>query len=108
MSVVQLRCPACSAPLPIPPGAIQPGNRQVKCSYCGALLNVEDHGDGLSLAFANRVLSSIEQSSAQTQAEVHRLQLTQELSSAEMRLSNIQSEMRTIQRGPINAVSRNQ
>src|SRR4051812_40286156 len=103
MSVVQQRCPACSAPLSIPLGI-----HRLKCSYCGSALSVEEHGDRLSVELGDRMLSSIEQSGAQTQAEVRRLQLTQALSSAEMRLANIQSEMRTIQRGPVNTVSRSQ
>jgi LSD1 subclass zinc finger protein len=103
MSVVQQRCPACAAPLSIPPGT-----RQIRCSYCGSLLRVEGQGGNLSVELADRVINSIEQSGSQTQAEVRRLQQTQELSTAEMRLANIQSEMRAIQRQPITPVSRRQ
>ena len=103
MSVVQERCPACSAPLPI-----QPGERRLKCPYCGSALSIERQGDAISLELANRVLGSLEESGALTQAEFRRLRLTQELAAAEMRLANLQSEQRSIKRGAINAVSRTQ
>src|SRR5262245_14473599 len=103
MSVVQQRCPACSAPL-----SIQPGVQRLKCAYCGAVLAVEEQGNAISVQIADRMIQSIEQGSSQTQAEVRRLRLTQELASAEMLLANTQSEMRTIQRQPLNAVSRSQ
>jgi uncharacterized membrane protein YhaH (DUF805 family) len=103
MSIVQERCPACSAPLPI-----QPGDQRLTCGYCGASLNIERHGHGISVELAQRVIGSIEQNGAQTQVEFRRLRLTQELSSAEMRLANVQSERRAIARGPINPVSRAQ
>ena len=103
MSIVQERCPACAAPLPI-----QPGDRRLKCSYCGAALNVERHGESISIELTQRMIGTIEQNGVQTQAEFRRLRLTQELTSAEMRLANVQSEMRSIERGPANAVSRTQ
>src|SRR5215218_4934473 len=62
----------------------------------------------MAVELAERVLGAIEQGEAQSQAEFQRLRLTQELASAEMRLANVQSEMRAIQRGPVNAVSRRQ
>jgi uncharacterized membrane protein YhaH (DUF805 family) len=81
---------------------------RLKCSYCGATLTVEQHGNNLTVELADRVLGAIAQGKVQSQAEFQRLRLTQELSSAEMQLANVQSEMRAIQRGPINAVSRRQ
>jgi uncharacterized membrane protein YhaH (DUF805 family) len=104
MSIVQERCPACSAPLPI----IQPGVRRLQCGYCGSALSVERRGDTISVELAERVIGFIEQSGVQSQAEFRRLLLTQELSSAEMQLANLQSEMRAIQREPANAISRSQ
>jgi uncharacterized membrane protein YhaH (DUF805 family) len=75
--------------------------------FCGSALSIERHGSDVSVELAGRVLDSLEQSDAQRQEEFHRLRLTQELHAAEMRLANVQSEVRSIQRGPINAVSRN-
>jgi uncharacterized membrane protein YhaH (DUF805 family) len=103
MSIVQQRCPACAAPLPI-----QPGERRLKCVYCGSALSIERHGDEISVELAEQVLGKIEQSGAQTQAEFQRIRLTQELHAAEMRLAHVQGEMRSIQRGPMNAISRTQ
>lgn len=102
MSVVQERCPACSAPLPI----IQPNVRRLQCSYCGSGLSIERQGNSIAVELAEKMLGTIEQSGVQTQAEFRRLRLTQELSSAEMRLAHIQSEIRSIERGPLNGVSR--
>lgn len=101
MSIVQQQCPACAAPLPV-----QPAQRRVKCDYCGSALSVEQQGDQISLELAERVIDKLQQSGAQTHAELTRMRLTQELHSAEMRLANVQSEMRSIQRGPSNVISR--
>ena len=103
MSIVQHRCPACSAPLPI----IQQSER-LSCRYCGAALSVERHGSTVSVELAERMIGSLEQSGAQNQVEFRHLRLTQELTSAEMQLANVQSEMRSIQRGPVSGVSRTQ
>ena len=103
MSIVQQLCPACAGPLPI-----QPGERRLKCIYCGSTLTIERHGDEISVELAEEVIGKIEQSGAQTQAEFQRLRLTQELHAVELRLANVQSEMRSIQRGPSNGMSRMQ
>ena len=92
MSIVQQLCPACAAPLPI-----QPGERRLKCVYCGADLTIERDGDEISVTLADEVIGKID-----------RLRLTQELHAAEMRLMNVQSEIRSIQRGPSNNMSRTQ
>ncbi|MCB0188298.1 MAG: DUF805 domain-containing protein [Caldilineaceae bacterium] len=92
MSIVQQLCPACAAPLPI-----QPGERRLKCVYCGADLTIERDGDEISVTLADEVIGKID-----------RLRLTQELHAAEMRLANVQSEIRSIQRGPSNGMSRTQ
>jgi uncharacterized membrane protein YhaH (DUF805 family) len=102
MSIVQQQCPACAAPLPV-----QPGQRRLKCDYCASALSVERHGDEISLELAEQVIDKLQQSGAQTQAEFTRMRLTQELHSAEMRLANVQSEMRSIQRSTMNTISRN-
>jgi len=92
MSIVQQLCPACAAPLPI-----QPGERRLNCVYCGADLTIERDGDEISVTLADEVIGKID-----------RLRLTQELHAAEMRLANVQSEIRSIQRGPSNGMSRTQ
>lgn len=101
MSIVQQRCPACAGPL-----SIQPGTRRVQCVYCGSALSIARDGDEISVTLAEEVLGKIEASGAQTQAELQRLRLLQELSNAEMRLASVQGEMRSIQRGQMNALAR--
>lgn len=104
MTLVQQRCPACSAPLP----ALHLGEQQLTCAYCGSVLHIEHRGDAISVEVAKRVLDRLDESGAQTQEEFRRLRLTQELANTEMRLANVQSEMRTIRRGPMNPMARRQ
>lgn len=104
MTLVQQRCPACSAPLPL----LQPGESRLTCAYCGSALRIERHGDEIAVEVAKRVLDRLDENDAQAQDEFRRLRLTQKMANVEMSLANVQREMRAIQRGPINPVARKQ
>lgn len=114
MNMEQLSCPACSAPI-----AIAPNESQAKCSFCGVTLRVKHSGNDATLLVAEQITSAISDSHAQTQAaiaentavtrdELRRMQLSQELSNIELRVSNLQSEARILQRLPANKVNKRQ
>ena len=101
-----MKCPACSAPISIPPGA-----SQTKCSYCGSTLHVQRSDGDIALMQSAQMADAIANSSAQTKAaigesvavtreEMRRLQLAQELSNLELRLESVRGEIRTLQRMP--------
>src|SRR5512137_1103532 len=114
MRIEKLNCTACGAPMSIP------GDLDfVTCSSCGSSLRIE-RGDGyVALKIVEKLTKSIEESGFATQevirentqvtrAEFQRLQLAQELSAAETRLSNIQAEIRAVKRGAVSVTSQYQ
>jgi LSD1 subclass zinc finger protein len=97
-------CSSCGAPLNIPLDA-----EQVSCTYCGAALIVQRSEGHISLKIAEKVSQTIQDVGGQTQAsiregteitqsELKRLQITQEQSSLQIQLTNIQSEIRSLER----------
>ena len=114
MAIVQELCPNCGAPVQVPDGATR-----LQCPYCATSLAVERQGSEVVLEAAGRIRDTLEQTSAQTQAaiqsgtyvtqaELRRLQIAQDLSMAQMRLTQIQSEIRAIERTPQTSVTRAQ
>ena len=82
---------------------------QVTCDYCGNTLAVTRSGKGATLELAQQVTetvaassestrSAIEDASQITRAELRRLQLTQELTTAQLQLTNIRREIRALER----------
>ena len=104
MEVRTVACASCGAPLDIPSDI-----DSLTCTYCGAAQTVR-RGEGyVALKMAEAVSRTIEETGAETQsairegtvatkAELKRLQLAQERSGLEMRLSSVQSEIRAVQR----------
>jgi uncharacterized Zn finger protein (UPF0148 family) len=107
MEIVKANCPACGAPLVIP------DNRDAMyCSSCGSSLAIDRGESSVTLKFAEKIVSAIEQAGTATQnairenayvtrAELQRLQANQELSTLQLQLSNLQAEIRTVERSPI-------
>src|SRR5687768_9469620 len=104
MSVVREVCPSCAAPLDITANAAR-----MKCSYCSTSLADERHGSEVALAISDKITTAIEKTGTQTheaikegsyvtQIELRRLQIAQDLSMVQMSLSNVQSEIRSIER----------
>jgi uncharacterized membrane protein YhaH (DUF805 family) len=73
----------------------------------------------VALAVSEKLAASIEKTGSQTheaikegsyvtQTELRRLQIAQDLSMVQMRLSNVQSEIRSIERMPMSSLTRNQ
>jgi len=104
MNISKLNCTACGAPISVPEDL-----DQITCTSCGTGLIIE-RGEGyVALKLAEKIARTIEVSGIQTQelirentqvtrAELQRLQVSQELSSLQMQLNGIQTEIRMLQR----------
>ena len=114
MNIVSVSCKSCGAPISIPPGL-----DTFNCSHCGASLLVQ-RGEGyVSLKLAEDIKQSIENMSDQTnstlregakitQQELVKLQIQQEINSLNIQISNIQSEIRMLERSKITGKVRSQ
>jgi hypothetical protein len=104
MEIIKLNCVACGAPISVPDDV-----DVITCTSCLSTLSIK-RGDGyVALKLAELIGRSIEdsgkqtkdaiiESSRSTQNQIQRMQLQYELSTAEMKLSNIQGELRSLQR----------
>ena len=104
METKSLNCSSCGAPISIPNDI-----DYLNCSSCGTYLSVQ-RGEGyVALKMVEQVTEKIEQvgqstetairdGTTVTQAELQRLQVTQEIAMMEMQLSNLRSEIRGVQR----------
>lgn len=114
MKIIKLNCPTCGAPISVPEAM-----EFINCASCGSFLAI-DRGEGyIALKVAEKLSRAIEDSGKDTQdviresitvtrSELQRLQAVQEISAIQMRLNNIQSEIRTIQRQPQSLTTENQ
>ena len=107
MKIEPVRCPACFAVVEVPPNI-----DRATCEYCGTTSLIDLSQGQVTLKMASE-LSGLRQkveetnalaaqstlkSSADTQKELQRLRLNQELATVELRLANAQSEIRSLQR----------
>lgn len=107
MKIEPIHCPACFAAATVPPGA-----DRVTCEYCGTTSFIEQSHGQVTLRFEHELAGlrqTLQDSSAQTaqsvrataedtQKEIKRLRLSQELAAVEMRLANAQAEHRALKR----------
>ena len=107
MKIEPVHCPACFAAATVPQGA-----DRVTCEYCGTTSFIEQSHGQVTLKFEHElagIKQTLQDSSAQTaqsvrasaedtQREIQRLRLSQELAAVEMRLANAGAEYRTLQR----------
>jgi hypothetical protein len=107
MKIEPIHCPACFAAASVPPGA-----DRVTCEYCGTTSFIEQSHGQVTLKFEHElagIKQTLQDSSAQTaqsvrasaedtQREIQRLRLSQELAAVEMRLANAGAEYRALQR----------
>lgn len=103
MNLTEKRCPVCSAPLTITPDA-----GQTRCPYCGTSFIIERSGADVALNLADQMTDAVHQSAFFTRNALRRLQLTQELSTARLRLADVQREMRALKRLPPSGVTKTQ
>jgi hypothetical protein len=114
MNITKLNCTACGAPISIP-GDLE----LITCSSCGTSLRIE-RGEGyIALKVSEKITNAIQESGQATQDviresthvtrnEFQRLQQAQEMSAAQMQLSNIQAEIRTLVRERASPTSQRQ
>jgi uncharacterized Zn finger protein (UPF0148 family) len=104
MEVKSVACASCGAPLHIPPDV-----DTFACVYCGRLLTIERGQSYLAREtvekvgrkfedVGDRTQEAIRASTYATQAELKRLQLSQDLSAAQAQLSSLQAEIRSLER----------
>ena len=114
MNINEARCPSCSAPLQLVEGA-----DNVTCSYCGVTSVIEYSGGNAVLHAVDRLQVVVEHTGAETQAAIHSasqsnsqqfqyLQLTNAIAAARTQLMAVESEIRTIERGPASRTSKKQ
>jgi len=93
MQTERVACASCGAPINIPDDI-----DHLNCTYCGASLVVR-RGEGfVSTKLVEQVKEAIDGASRETKQSLYQLQLQQQLSTTQIRLSNLQSEIRTLQR----------
>lgn len=114
MSIQALACPKCGGGITVPPDL-----EFFNCAYCGTGIQVK-RGEGyVALKLAEVITNAIHESSAntqsairqgnqQTQAEMQRLHLGQQLSAAQLQLTSVQGEIRTLERMKQNGQTRRQ
>ena len=107
MKIEPVHCPACFAPATVPPGA-----DRVTCEYCGTTSFIEQSHGQVTLKFEHELAGlrqtledsgaqtaqSVRSSAEDTQKEIQRLRLSQELSTVDVRLANAEAEYRTLKR----------
>lgn len=112
MKITKLSCTACGAPISIPEDL-----DQITCTACGTGLIIE-RGEGyVALKLAEKIARSIEITGIQTQNAIHenttvtreelqRLQISQEVSSLQMQLNGVQTELRMLRRDVNNVMAK--
>jgi uncharacterized small protein (DUF1192 family) len=101
MELKQLNCVSCGSPISIPEDL-----EYLNCAACGSFLAIQ-RGEGfVALKIAEKISRAIEDSNRETQEtirqtsegtqyELRRMQLQYELSTSEMKLTHLQSEIRS-------------
>jgi ribosomal protein S27AE len=104
MNVQKMSCPNCGASI-----SVAEDLNQLNCAFCGSTLSVQ-RGEGYAaLKMAEKLGQAIQDSSAQTQGtiregtqvtqlELKRLQINQDITTAQLQLSNVQAEIRSLER----------
>lgn len=101
MNVTKLNCSACGAPINVPEDV-----SSINCPSCGTALGIE-RGDGfIALRIAEKITKAFSENAQVTRAELQRIQLSSDLNTLQMQLSNILSEIRMVERGPQNYTSK--
>jgi DNA-directed RNA polymerase subunit RPC12/RpoP len=109
MEVKKLNCEACGAPISVPDDV-----DHLNCQSCGSYLVVK-RGEGYTaLKMVEKVAQAIENSGKGTQdairdqtyvtqAELKKLQISQQISGVEMQINSILAEIRSLERSEMSA-----
>lgn len=93
IQIQKVACASCGAPIQVPDDI-----DRLSCTYCGAGLSVS-RGEGyVATKIAAGIMEAIEGANQETQRSIKRLQLQHQLSTTELQLSEVQSEIRSLQR----------
>jgi hypothetical protein len=90
MQIKAIDCPSCGAPV-----SIGEGSSKARCEYCRKDVLLEPQ---MLQDIGNKVANTFQELETQTQAEIRRLQLSQELSMLQMQLSSLRAEKRGLER----------
>lgn len=90
MQIQGIDCPSCGAPV-----SVSEGNTKATCEYCGKNVLFESQ---MLQNIGDKVANTFQKVETQTQEEIRRLQLSQELSLLQMQLSNLRAEKRGLER----------
>jgi len=104
METQKIDCASCGSPIQIPDNA-----EMVICPYCGTQLGVKRDGNYATLKVMEQISqvvqqtgdgtrSAIREGAQATQSELKRLQINQDIGLMQLQLSNIQSEIRSLER----------
>ncbi len=114
MNVQKMSCPNCGASI-----SVAEDLNQLNCAFCGSTLSVQ-RGEGYAaLKMAEKLGQAIRDSSTQTQGtiregaqvtqlELKRLQINQDITTAQLQLSNVQAEIRSLERGKATGTTKRQ
>ncbi len=114
MNVQKMSCPNCGAPI-----SVAEDLNQLNCAFCSSTLSVQ-RGEGyVALKMAEKLGQAIQDSSAQTQGtiregtqvtqlELKRLQINQDITTAQLQLSNVQAEIRSLEREKVTGKTKQQ
>ena len=114
MEIQKLNCVSCGAPLDIPDNS-----DSINCPFCHAKLVIKRDEGSATVKIIEQVSQAVQQTGTATQSaiqdgtqvtksELKRLEISQDLSMLQLQLTNIQSEIRSLQRGRIDKVISNQ
>ena len=114
MEVQQLNCASCGSPIQISDNA-----DFVICPYCRAQLSVKRDENYATLKVVEQIGQVVQQSESATQAAIHdgtqvtqselkRLEISQDLALLQLQLTNMQSEIRSLEREKKDKVIKNQ
>lgn len=114
MEIRKMDCASCGAPI-----QVSCDSDFLTCPYCQAQLTLVRNENEMILKVNEKVSQTIQQSgnatqdvirdgTQVTQSELKRLQIAQDLSILQLQLTNIQAELRSLQRGKMDQVTQKQ
>ncbi|MFO7679209.1 MAG: hypothetical protein R6X34_04090 [Chloroflexota bacterium] len=104
MELKQMICPSCTGAVQVPTDL-----GRITCAYCGSELIVGYSEGNMNLSLAQKIKETLQnvgqetqgairENTGVTQTELKRLQIGQQIATVQIQLSNIRTEIRTIER----------
>lgn len=93
IQIFEVSCASCGAPIRVPDDV-----DRLNCTHCGTGLIIQ-RGEGyISTKIAQELKEAIQDTREETRASIYRLELQQQLSTTQLQLADVQSEIRSLQR----------